>query len=84
MPWQDIVIAVGQWVFLAALFPSLLSSDKPALATSLLTGGILAVFAAAYFSLGLVTSALSTVLVSAGWLTLAFQKYRTDKTAPRA
>jgi len=79
MPWQDIIIAVGQWTFLVALFPSILSKDKPALSTSILTGSVLAFFVIAYASLSLWASAASTFLVSVGWFTLAVQKYSAGK-----
>lgn len=79
MPWQDALIAIGQWIFLIALFPSILSKDKPALATSLMTGVILAAFALAYLSLSLWASAVSVAMVSAGWFTLAIQKYRGNR-----
>ena len=78
MAWQDIIIAAGQWVFLLALLPSIFGKDKPALATSILTGVVLAVLAFAYATLMLWISTLSAILVSLGWFTLAAQKYRMD------
>ncbi len=79
MSWQDAILSVGQWVFLIALFPSILSDDKPALWTSIMTGSILAVFAVVYFSLSLWASAISVSIVSMGWFTMAIQKYLKDK-----
>lgn len=79
MAWQDIIIAAGQWVFLLALLPSILGKDKPALATSILTGIVLATFAITFATLSFWTSALSSVIVSIAWFTLAVQKYRTNR-----
>ncbi|MGM0482405.1 MAG: hypothetical protein ACQEP6_00870 [Patescibacteria group bacterium] len=76
MIWQDIVLSVGQWVFILALLPSLLSKDKPALMTSVITGTVLAVFAFTFSTLALWASAVSTGAVSLVWFILAFQKYR--------
>src|SRR5205085_471352 len=45
MQWQDLVLAVSQLSFTAALLPTLLSKDKPALTTSLMNGTILLVVA---------------------------------------
>lgn len=76
MPWQDIVIAVVQWVFALTLLPSVLSEDKPALATSVLTGIVLAVLAFTFSTLNLWNATLSTAVVSIMWWILAFQSYR--------
>ena len=78
MAWQDIIIAAGQWVFLLALLPSILGKDKPALATSILTGIVLAVLAFTYATLSLRISTISAILVSVVWFTLAVQKQRID------
>lgn len=79
MQWQDIVLSVGSWVFIAALIPTILGTEKPALSSSVLTGLVLAVFAGVYGSLGLWTSALSAAALSAGWWVLAWQKYRAGR-----
>lgn len=76
MIWQDIVLSVGQLVFILALLPSFLSKDKPALMTSFITGTILCVFAFTFSTLSLWASAISTGCVSLAWFILAFQKYR--------
>ena len=79
MPWQDKVIAIGQWLFVIALIPTIKARDKPALSTSLMTGTILGVFAFTFTTLSLWISALSTLLVSGMWFILALQKYRQIK-----
>ena len=79
MTWQDIIFSIGQWVFIIALIPSVVSKDKPALSSSLMTGSVLAVFAFTYFTLSLWMSGASTILVAAIWFILAIQKCRADK-----
>ncbi|MDO8620333.1 MAG: hypothetical protein Q7R64_03230 [bacterium] len=79
MMWQDIVFSVGQWIFIIALIPSLLSKEKPALSTSLMTGTVLAVFAFTYSTLSLWTASVSTVLSAGTWFVLAVQKYNSDR-----
>ena len=76
MNWQNILFTTGAIVFAISLFPSILSKDKPALATSLLSGIMLMLFAIAYATLRFWTSALSNAVLSFLWLILAFQKHR--------
>ena len=76
MPWQDIVIAAGQWVFFAALIPSIRGTEKPALSTSLITGLTLLVYAGTFATLSLWVGAASSLLTACGWFTLAWQKRR--------
>lgn len=76
MQWQDIVLSIGGYIFIAALIPSILSDDKPALSSSLFTGSILSVFAVVYGTLGLWSSAISTALLALTWLFLGWQKWR--------
>ncbi len=75
MTWQDIVLSVGSWIFIAALFPSLLGKDKPPISTSVLTGGVLLVYTLVYFSLHLWLSMASTGVLAVAWLALGVQKY---------
>lgn len=79
MAWQDIIIAAGQWVFLLALLPSIFGKDKPALATSIATSGVLAVLAFTYSTLSLWVSTISGILVSVAWFILAVQKHKMGK-----
>ncbi len=83
MVWQDIIFFIGQWVFLVALVPALTSREKPPVSTSLITGLILVVFSFTYFTLELWLSAISSALIAAAWLTLALQKFGTDKKIKR-
>jgi hypothetical protein len=79
MHWQDIVLSVGQYIFVIALLPSIFSEDKPAFSSSLLTGSVLAVFSFIYFTLGLWSSCIAAGAVSFTWLILAWQKWRRGK-----
>lgn len=74
--WQDIVFTIGSLAFTAALWPSIRSKDKPALHTSLMTAGVLFIFAITYLSLSLYFSTIATVLTAIAWAILAIQKYR--------
>lgn len=79
MTWQDIIFGIGQWIFVIALVPSVLGKDKPALASSVLTGTVLAIFAVTYMTLSLWAAGVSTLLVAGMWYTLAIQKYLAGK-----
>jgi hypothetical protein len=72
--WQDIVLAVGSVLFCVALVPSLRGTDKPALATCLITGSVLAGFVAVYASLSLWLATVCTAVSSGLWWTLAWQQ----------
>ena len=76
MHWQDIVLSVGQYIFVIALLPSVFGKDKPALSSSLLTGTVLGVFTVVYATLGLWSSTIASTLVTATWFLLAWQQYR--------
>jgi hypothetical protein len=73
MQWQDVAITAGTIVLLIALLPSVLSKNKPAVSTSLMTGTVLVVFTVVYISLGLWFSAITTGITSILWYVLAMQ-----------
>ncbi|RJQ32355.1 NUDIX hydrolase [Candidatus Parcubacteria bacterium] len=75
MSWQDVLLSIGQFVFAAALLPSVFGKDKPALFTSLTTGIVLGVFAFTYLTLQLWSASIFAAVVGVLWLILAFQKY---------
>jgi hypothetical protein len=75
MAWQDIVLSIGSWIFIFALFPSIFGKDKPPLSTSVITGFVLISYVFVYFTLHLWLSMASTGIMVAAWLTLAVQKY---------
>jgi len=76
MIWQDALLMVGGFGFSLALLPSLLSTNKPAWSTSLLTGSILLTFSVCYLSLDLLLAFISTVITAILWLTLFVQKIK--------
>ncbi|HLL78825.1 MAG TPA: hypothetical protein VKT25_04960 [Ktedonobacteraceae bacterium] len=81
MHWQDVVLTIGQIIFIVALFPSVLSKDKPALQTSTLTSAVAFSIAAVYVTLSIPFAAISAALNGALWLVLAIQKWRSRKGA---
>ena len=83
MHWQDWIFSSGGVIFSIALIPSLVSKDKPALSTSLMTGVVLVIFAATYLTLSLLFSGIVTFVSAAAWLTLAVQKYLQAKRAAK-
>lgn len=77
MIWQDVVLAIGGWLFAFALLPSLLRSNtKPARETCLLTAGVLTVFVVVYVSLGLMLAMVSTAATALCWWILLAQGRR--------
>ena len=80
MTWQDIVLAVGSWIFIIALFPSLFGKDKPPVSTSVLTGGVLLIYTFVYFSMHLWISVASTGILAIAWLALGLQKFLRKNT----
>ena len=82
MSWQDIVLSVGSWIFIIALFPSLLGKDKPPVSTSFLTGGILLIYALTYITLHLWLSIASTGILALAWLWLGVQKMTAKNNPP--
>ncbi|MDP9211836.1 MAG: hypothetical protein M3N59_01005 [bacterium] len=74
MSWQDIVLSAGSVMFIIALVPSILSRDKPAMATSLMTSLVLIGFTVTYASLELWFTTIITIITVALWLTLFVQK----------
>lgn len=73
--WQDYVISTGQWLFALALIPSIRSkTDKPPMASSLMTAIILSIFAGTFVTLDLTVSAVSSMASALAWWILFFQK----------
>lgn len=84
MSWQEIVLAVGQVVFIVALLPSIFSKDKPQIWTSILTGTVALSISITYATLSLKAAAISTFLNFVAWSILAIQKLRIMKTRGRS
>lgn len=79
MSWQDIILSAGSLLLAASLIPSVISNDKPALSTSILTGFILFMFSIVYATLSLWTSVFANSLSVTLWFVLAVQKYRQER-----
>ena len=77
MHWQDVVLTIGQLILIVALFPSILSKDKPALQTSMITAAVALSIAVVYVTLSIPFAAISAALNGAFWCVLAVQKWRT-------
>ena len=77
MHWQDVILTIGQVIFIIALFPSILSKDKLALQTSVLTSAVALSIAVVYLTLSIPFAAISAALNGALWFVLAVQKWRT-------
>ncbi len=75
MHWQDVVLTIGQIIFIIALFPSIVGKDKPALQTSILTSAVAFSVAIVYITLSVQFAAISAGLNGIFWLILAVQKY---------
>lgn len=74
--WQDYVLAISFLAFNVALLPSVLSKNKPAIGTRLMTAAFLIPGLIVYFSLRLWYSVVMTTVNLLLWLTLFMQKYR--------
>jgi len=74
--WQDVVLFVGNIVFLIGIFPSIFSKDKPSKWTSLPTAIALTSFSFVYYSLSLTLSTVLVALCALGWWVLFFQKIK--------
>ena len=79
MHWQDAILTVGQIIFVIALIPSMLSKDKPAQATSFLTGSVALSIAFVYVTLSLWFAAATAGINAIFWYILLAQRYRRQK-----
>lgn len=79
--WQDWVIAACQWVFVIALIPAIRhETNKPPFSSSILTAALLTVMCATFFTLELWNGTLSALAVAVAWYTLAWQRWRIDRS----
>lgn len=78
MIWQDIVLTIGNFVFLIALFPTVFDNNKPPLSTSIPTGLCLLSFAIVYFSLNLWYSSIVVGLAGLTWSIIAYQRFKNN------
>lgn len=77
--WQDTVLSVGSLIFTAALIPTIRSSHKPALSTSLITAIILGIYVIVYSTLSLWFTTFAVTLTCLAWSIIAVQKFRQNK-----
>lgn len=71
--WQDVILTVGEIVFLTSLLPSVLSDQKPAAATSFATAVMLFLFLAVHVSKGWWGAFTLTLVTASLWLTMGIQ-----------
>jgi heme O synthase-like polyprenyltransferase len=83
MRWQDIVIAVAQVCFVFAMLPSIVSKDKPALATSVMNIVLVLTITFCLLTLRLWLSAITACAIAATWSVLAIQKYQLNNKKAR-
>ena len=76
MIWQDIIFAIGSFVFVLALLPSIFGKNKPDMKTSLMTFLVLCAFVGCYITLGFWVSVVSGSLTAICWLILFAQKVK--------
>lgn len=81
MHWQEIVLTVGQIVFIAALLPSIFSKDKPEIWTSIMTGIVALSISVTYLTLNIPFAAVSAFFNFVAWSVLATQKLHQMKKA---
>lgn len=79
MRWEDWVITIGQVIFIIAIIPAIRGKDKPPVFTSVITGVVLLTFAAAQYSLGLISSVFTSIILGSSWIFLGYQKFIIDK-----
>jgi hypothetical protein len=72
--WQDLVLSGGSIVLAAGLLPSIVGEHKPSVYTSVSTGTVLGIFAVVYFSMSMWFAAVTTVVTTGLWATLAVQE----------
>lgn len=82
--WQDLALTIIFIVLNISLVPSVISKDKPAITTSIMTIVCLIVAVVVYFSLTLWFAAAMTIVNIALWTTLATQKILQKKHSKKA
>jgi hypothetical protein len=77
--WQDYVLFLGAFVFIASLIPSITSNEKPNKCTSFFTSFVLLIYSGVYVTLDLYISSIIVFLTSFGWMILFVQSYYNNK-----
>lgn len=83
MTWQEIVLALGQILFLIALIPSMVTDDKPEIYTSLMTGAVALSISITYLTLHIKLASVMAFLNFVAWSILAIQKHRQPKLSKK-
>ncbi|MFW6283209.1 MAG: hypothetical protein ACOC1P_04125 [Minisyncoccales bacterium] len=76
MIWQDLVISIGEWIFIVSLMFSIFSKNKPSIYTSLTTGIVLTFFGISFFTLNLYMAGVSSLGCAICWYILFVQKLK--------
>jgi hypothetical protein len=76
---NDLIFTTGSIIFLFALVPSILSKDKPAKKTSIMTSLVLFAFTFNYISLGLYISSVLGFITGVCWFILYIQVVKREK-----
>jgi len=74
MVWQDIVIGLAQILFIPAMIPTLLGTDKPAFVTSAFNSMLVGIITFCLFSLELWFASATAAPICIIWAILAIQK----------
>ena len=83
--WQDYVIMGVQVVFAISLLPTILhSTQKPTMATCVISAGCVITLAFVFASLGLWFAVATSCLNMTLWVVLAFQRHRLNKLEKNA
>lgn len=80
MTWQDVVLGLGQLLFIIALIPALRSAHKPPRVTCFVTGVTLFTFAFTFSTLNLAWATLTAAVCAALWMIMVFQPRPDDAT----
>jgi hypothetical protein len=79
--WQDLVLAAGSISFALALIPTIRSTSKPAITTSITTAFWLLAFAFVDQSLSLWFGCVCTIITAIMWIVLAVQAWNANRLA---
>ncbi len=74
MIWQDIVMMIVGFTFSFSLLPSLMSKNKPARSTCILTASGLAILTLCMATLGLWLTFIANLMTTIVWFGLAIQR----------
>ncbi len=78
--WQDWALAIIQWVFVAALIPTILhKTHKPAFSSSLITALGMTVVVYTYYTLDLWQATIGAGVTALAWYILLYQRWRLNQ-----